>query len=108
MGRAMLSKSLIQFSIDGRGCVPSLLFDLRPNYGGGSEDSECPQPCSRPSLTHTSTRDSWTLAGKSGLDPWLGCCCGKVYPYDAGSLAEDVAEMAELRNSKHLGHSGHC
>ena len=30
-GRAMLSKSLIQFSIDGWGCVPSLLFDLRPN-----------------------------------------------------------------------------
>ena len=29
----MLSKSLIQFSVDGRGCVPSLLFDLRPNYG---------------------------------------------------------------------------
>ena len=29
MGGAMLSKSLIQFSIDGRGCVPSLLFDLR-------------------------------------------------------------------------------
>ena len=26
MGRAMLSKSLIQFSVDGRGCVPSLLF----------------------------------------------------------------------------------
>ena len=24
----MLSKSLIQFSVDGRGCVPSLLFDL--------------------------------------------------------------------------------
>ena len=33
----MLSKSLIQFSVDGRGCVPSLLFDLRPNYGGGNE-----------------------------------------------------------------------
>ena len=38
MGRAMLSKSLIQFSVDGWGCVPSLLFDLRPNYGGGHED----------------------------------------------------------------------
>ena len=35
MGRAMLSKSLIQFSVDGWGCVPSLLFDLRPNYRGG-------------------------------------------------------------------------
>ena len=29
----MLSTSLIQFSVEG--CVPSLLFDLRPNYGGG-------------------------------------------------------------------------
>ena len=35
----MLSKCLIQFSIDGMGCVPSLLFDLRPNYGGGNEDN---------------------------------------------------------------------
>ena len=25
-----LSKFLIQFSVDGRDCVPSLLFDLRP------------------------------------------------------------------------------
>ena len=35
----LLSKSLIQFSVDGRGCVPSLFFDPRPNYGGGSEDN---------------------------------------------------------------------
>ena len=28
MGGAMLSKSLFQFSVDGWGCVPSLLFDL--------------------------------------------------------------------------------
>ena len=35
----MLSKSLIQFSVDGQGCVPSLLLDLRPNYGGGNEDN---------------------------------------------------------------------
>ena len=34
----MLSKSLILFSADGWGCVPSLLFDLRPNYGGDNED----------------------------------------------------------------------
>ena len=31
MGRATLCKSLIQFSIGGLGCVPSLLFGLRPN-----------------------------------------------------------------------------
>ena len=79
MGRVMLSKSLIQFSVDWQGYVPSLLFDLRPNYGGGDEDNgkllqkvpythccaQWPQPCSRPPLTHASTRDSWTLMGKS-------------------------------------------
>ena len=83
MGRAMLSKSLIQFSVEGWGCVPSLLFDLGPNYGGGNEDNggllqkvasmhcptQCPRPCSRPPLTHASTRDSWTLTGKSGSVP---------------------------------------
>ena len=39
MGGAMLTKSLIQFSVGGQGCVPSLLFDLRPNYSGGNEDN---------------------------------------------------------------------
>ena len=39
MGRAMLSKSLIQFSVNGWGCVPFLLSDLSPSYGGGNEDS---------------------------------------------------------------------
>ena len=80
MGWAKLSKSLTLFSVEGWGCVPSLLFDLRPNYGGGNEDNgdllqkvpclqsstQCPQPCSRPPPTHTSARDSWTLTGKSG------------------------------------------
>ena len=80
MGGGMLSKSLIQFSVDGQGCVPSLLFDLRPNYGGGNEDkddllqkvlwmhcrTQCPRPCIRPPPTHVSTGDFWTLPGKSG------------------------------------------
>ena len=66
MGGAMLSKSLIQFSVDGLGCVPSLLFDLRPKYDRGNEDNgnllqkvqcmhchpQCLQPCSRPPPTH--------------------------------------------------------
>ena len=39
MGRAMLIKSLIQFSVDGWGCVSSLLFDLRQNCGGRNEDN---------------------------------------------------------------------
>ena len=90
IGRAMLSKSLIQFSVDGQGCVPSLLFDLRPNYGGGNEDngdliqkvpcthccSQCPQPCSSPRPIHASARDSWTLTGKSG-----SVSCGATAPF---------------------------
>ena len=86
----MLSKSLIQLSVDGQDCVPSLLFDLRPNYGGGNEDNgnllekvpfrhcytQCPQPCSRPSPTHTSAGDSWTLMGKSG-----SVSCGVTAPF---------------------------
>ena len=39
MGRATFIESLIQFSVDGQGCVPSLLLDLRPDYGGGYEDN---------------------------------------------------------------------
>ena len=39
MSGAMVNISLIQFSVDGQGCVPSLLFDLRPNYGGDNEDN---------------------------------------------------------------------
>ena len=79
MGRAMFSKPLIQFSVEGPGCVPSLLFDLRPNYGGGDEDNgdflqkvpcthcwtQCPHPFSRPPPTHASTSDCWTFTGKS-------------------------------------------
>ena len=62
MGGAMLSKSLIQFSVDGRGCVPSLLFDLRANYGGGNEDNGdllqkvpcmlCHTQCTIPAASH--------------------------------------------------------
>ena len=84
MGRAMLSKSLIQFS------VPSLLFDLKPNYGGGNEDNgnllqkvlctycptQCPWRCSRPPPTHTPAGDSWTLMGKSG-----SISCGVTAPF---------------------------
>ena len=36
--RTMLSKSLIQFSVDEWGCVPSIIY-LGPNYGGGNEDN---------------------------------------------------------------------
>ena len=87
MGRVMLSKSLIQFSVDGQVCVPSLLFDLRPNYGEGNEDNgdllqnvpcctQCPRLCSRPPLTYASATDSWTLMGMSG-----SVSCGVTAPF---------------------------
>ena len=90
MGRAMLSKTLIQFSIDGWGCVPSLLSDLRPNYGAGNEDNgdllqkapcmycftHCPWPLSRALSTHACARGSWTLMGKSG-----SACYGVIAPF---------------------------
>ena len=54
MGGAMFSKSLIQFSVDGEGCVPSPLFDLKPNFGGGNEvngDLLQKVPCSTATLS---------------------------------------------------------
>ena len=83
MGGAMLNKSLIQFSVDERGSVASLLFGPRPNYGGGDEDNgnllqkdscvpcctQCPQPCSCPPLTHASAGDFWTLTASLGQSP---------------------------------------
>ena len=85
MGGAMLSKSLIQYSVEW-GCVLSLLFDLRPNYGGGFEDNgnllqrvpcmpcytQCPHPCSRPprsSLLLETPRHSWACLGQVCLCP---------------------------------------
>ena len=68
--------------------VMSLLFNMLS--GGGNEDNgdrhqqipgmycytQCPQPCSRPLLTHASTGDSWTLTGKSG-----SVSCGVTAPF---------------------------
>ena len=83
----MLSKSLIQFSVDGRGSVPSLLFDLKPNYGGGNENNStsfrrshaCTAALSapNPAAGHHDPRlcrDSWTLPGKSGSVSCKGPC----------------------------------
>ena len=39
VGRANAQQTLIQFSAEGWGCVPSLLFDLGPNYPRGNEDN---------------------------------------------------------------------
>ena len=38
--------------------------------------TQCHGPCSRPPPTHTSTRDSWTLTGKSGP-----VSCGATAPF---------------------------
>ena len=100
MGVAMLSKYLIQFSVDGRGCVPSLLFDLRPNYGGGHVDNgdlfpkvpcmhcytQCPQSCGSPLPTHISPESSGhsqaslgqSLVGSLPLSPGSWCAQGFV------------------------------
>ena len=83
----MLGKSLIQFSFDGWGSVPSL-FDLRPNYGGYNEDkgellqkiphqhcyAQHPHPSSRLPLTHAFTGDSWTLNGQVWVSLLWGHC----------------------------------
>ena len=74
----------------GLGCIPSLLFDLRPNCGGDNKHNgdllqkvpcmhchtQCPWPCSRPLSIHASARDSWTLTGKSG-----SVSCGVIAPF---------------------------
>ena len=77
----MFSKSLTQFSVDGWGCVPSLLLDVRPNYGEGNEDkgdllqkvpcahccTQCPWPCSRPPPTTPlleTPAHSWACLGQ--------------------------------------------
>ena len=74
MSWAIHSTSLIQFSVEGQGCIPSLLFDLRPNYGGGTEGILQKVPCthyytqclcSRPLLTYASAVDSWASLGPS-------------------------------------------
>ena len=86
---AMLSKSSIQFSVDGWGCVPSLLFtwgqtmvevmkimttSFKRSHAGTATLSA--QPCSRPPPTHASAGDSWTLTGKSG-----SVSCGVTAPF---------------------------
>ena len=62
---------------------------LGPNYGGDNDNgnllqkvprmhccTQCPQLCSRPPPTHTSTGVSWTLLGKSG-----SVYCGVTAPF---------------------------
>ena len=85
MGRAMLSKSLVQFSVDAQGCVPSLLFDLRPNYGGGEDNGTSfrrSRACTAalgapdPAAGHRRPRLPRTLPDKSGA-----LSCGVTAPF---------------------------
>ena len=88
MGRAMLSKSLTQFSVDGWGCVPSLWFGLRPNYGKGNGSNGnllqndlwhmAPRTVlfSAPDPTAGPAGESWTLTGKYG-----SVSCGVTAPF---------------------------
>ena len=79
MGRAMLSKSLIQYSVDGWGCVPSLLFSwgqtmaevmkITATSFKRSHARTATLSAPNPAAGHcqpTSPPDSWTLPGKSG------------------------------------------
>ena len=120
MGRAMLSKSFIQFSVDGWGCVPSLLFDLRPNYGGGNEDNgdllqkfpcrqcctQCPQPAAGhlwPMPLPETPGHSWanlvqSLVGSLLLS--LGSWCTQVF---VCALKESVSQFCVSSGSSMVG-----
>ena len=113
----MFSKSLIQFSVDGQGCVPSLFFDLRPNYGGGNEDNgdllqkvpcthcytRCPLPFSRPPPTHSlleTPGHSWaslgqSLVGSLVLSPGSWCTQGFVCTLQ-GSVSPVLCKFWQL------------
>ena len=81
MDGVMFSKSLIQFSVDGWGCVPSVLFDLRPNYGGGSEDNADLLPhavalsAPNPAAGHRDPRLHWRLPN-THRQVWLSLLWG--------------------------------
>ena len=90
IGRAMLSKLLIQFSVDRWNCVPSLLFTwgqtvmeaMKVEVTSLKRSVACTAALSAPSpapgrqLTHASARDSRTPTGKSGA-----VSCGVTAPF---------------------------
>jgi len=98
VGRALLSKAVIQLSADGWGFDPSLLFGLRQHcpgvyrlygrvngdlqeglcQGGAFPDCycQCLHPRGEPLATHASTGDPSTPAGSFGL-----VSCGVRAPF---------------------------
>ena len=115
MGRAMLSKSLIQFSADGWDCVPSLYLGLRPNYVRGNGDllqKDLCQDAVAPMTVVVSARDyavghcqptpvleapghsaanlAQSLVGSLFLSPGFWCtqglvCAKSLFPQSCGS-----------------------
>ena len=92
----MVSKSLIQFSVDGQGSVPSLLFVLRPNYCGGNEDNgdlfhkeismHCQPQCLQSTPPWETPEYSWaslgqSLVGSLLLSPGSWCIQGLFVPF---------------------------
>ena len=71
MGEAMLIKSLIQFSVDGWSCVPSLLFTWGPNYGGdfpgGSDGKSIRLQRGRPKFNPWDGKMPWRRKGQPTL-----------------------------------------
>ena len=94
----MISKSLTQFSVGGWSCVPSLLFDLRPNYSNDdngdllqnshacSATINAPNPAAghhRPTPPLKTPGHSWeslgqSLMGSLLLSPGSWCTQGSV------------------------------
>ena len=84
----MLGKSLIQFSVDGWCCVPSLLLDLRPNYGGAMKtmatsfkrSQACTAVLSAPSLQQATAnpRILRRLLDTHG-QVWVSLFCGHCF-----------------------------
>ena len=106
MGGALLNKSLIQFSVDGRGCVPFLLFDLRPNYGGGNEDNgdllqkvpctHCYTQCLQPAAGHHWPTPLLETPGHS-CQAWVSLLWGHcTFLLEQGDA--DVGRGAHLKN----------
>ena len=101
MGWAMFSKSLIQFAIDGRVCVPSMLFDLRPNYGGGNEDNGTSFK-----MSHACT------AALSAPDPAAGHCRSTPPPetpvHSQPSLGQSLVGLLILSPGSWCTHGSVC
>ena len=120
MGGAMLSKFLIQFPVDGQGCVPSLLFSLRPNCGRDNGNSnllqkdlfmpcciQCPDPtaghCRATPLPeapgHSQASLAQSLVGTLLLSPGSWCTQSSVCvlkEFISQSCVSSSSSMVEL------------